>query len=350
MSFFDSSHSFLKQRLLHESESSSFDPRVFWSVNAMLITLLLIVLVWCFRGGAEKISVYLTREAAGSSDAAYLQRVRERREREAQEKMETPQERLETLKESFQRNKVHMIVKANDFVEESVIEIVENEQQKELSLAVPEEKMGLSRSAQQSETPAVDVENGARIDEKDGKAVIVDETVEGEPSSENDEHDFAPRASIELGSPADEVESAETNTSSVEQHEACMGVELGSPDMEENNAVITEQDHMFAMNEVETGAPGYIKLRLASGKKRTVPNCCAVCLCFYEEGETVVWSSNRLCNHAFHEECVMEWLIKMQDGTPCPCCRQEFTDVNKRKQRQKSLQSGPSFDVSVIHL
>ena len=102
---------------------------------------------------------------------------------------------------------------------------------------------------------------------------------------------------------------------------------------------------------MDAGAPGYIKLRLASGKKRTVPNCCAVCLCTYEEDETVVWSSNRACKHAFHEECVIEWLIKMQDGTPCPCCRQEFTDVDDhKKSRRKSLEPRASFDVRIIRL
>lgn len=24
---------------------------------------------------------------------------------------------------------------------------------------------------------------------------------------------------------------------------------------------------------------------------------------------------------------MMDWLIKVRDGTPCPCCRQEFTDL-----------------------
>ena len=60
---------------------------------------------------------------------------------------------------------------------------------------------------------------------------------------------------------------------------------------------------------------------------REVPNNCAICLSSYEIGDKVVWSSNERCNHAFHEDCVVEWLIKMQEGTPCPCCRQEFTNL-----------------------
>lgn len=190
----------------------------------------------------------------------------------------------------------------------------------------------------------VDIENGALIDEEDGKAVIMNpkelvapDNIEDEPTSSEEEQQHA-----EIGSPE------ENNTNVL--HESDATVELGSPDIEETNNTVSEQDYTFAMNVVETGAPGYIKLRLASGKKRTVPNCCAVCLCPYEEGETVVWSSNRACKHAFHEECVVEWLIKMQDGTPCPCCRQEFTDVDQYKMMRKKLESRASFDVSVIHL
>lgn len=138
------------------------------------------------------------------------------------------------------------------------------------------------------------------------------------------------------------MEDAKTPTVEEEEHNAAMNViEMGGTaahDNANNESMVvknletasTYENDEEVMNavecHVETGAPAYIKLRTASGK-RTVPNCCAVCLCTYKEGETIVWSSNGNCQHAFHNECVMEWLIKMQNGTPCPCCRQEFTDL-----------------------
>ncbi|KAL7467262.1 hypothetical protein ACHAXS_007508, partial [Conticribra weissflogii] len=79
--------------------------------------------------------------------------------------------------------------------------------------------------------------------------------------------------------------------------------------------------------------------------RRPIPNQCAVCLCDYEPGDTIVVSASsplrgnsgdgrptnqqgNHCPHAFHQECIVEWLVKMQDGTPCPCCRQTFVELD----------------------
>lgn len=98
-------------------------------------------------------------------------------------------------------------------------------------------------------------------------------------------------------------------------------------------------------------------LRLAvttnDGFDRTVPNCCAVCLESYDVGDHVVWSTNKSCHHAFHEECVTDWLVKMQGDHPCPCCRQVFIDtVGEKKTKKKTVNwaPGPSMDLSAISL
>ena len=77
---------------------------------------------------------------------------------------------------------------------------------------------------------------------------------------------------------------------------------------------------VVANDSVEECESGYLSLPC----QRQVPNCCAICLCQYEVAETVIWSNNMVCQHAFHEECIVEWLLKQQEGTPCPCCRREF--------------------------
>ena len=116
-----------------------------------------------------------------------------------------------------------------------------------------------------------------------------------------------------------------------------------------------------------------------------IPNSCAICLCDYEADDVIVTSHNPECPHvscscpyssvvrmvptwleiqAFHQECIVEWLVKMQDGTPCPCCRREFVkldgtnDANSQppvedmESMESSDQSRPrrAFDPSTIRL
>mmetsp|Transcript_9295 Transcript_9295/g.13229 ORF Transcript_9295/g.13229 Transcript_9295/m.13229 type:complete len:352 (-) Transcript_9295:484-1539(-) len=59
---------------------------------------------------------------------------------------------------------------------------------------------------------------------------------------------------------------------------------------------------------------------------RTVPAACAICLCPYEDGDSVTWSPREECQHAFHTDCIVPWLAKKESAL-CPCCRQEFCDV-----------------------
>jgi hypothetical protein len=48
---------------------------------------------------------------------------------------------------------------------------------------------------------------------------------------------------------------------------------------------------------------------------------CAICLEPYELNETICWSHNPSCRHAFHRSCAVEWLM---DKTECPICRRPY--------------------------
>jgi hypothetical protein len=50
-------------------------------------------------------------------------------------------------------------------------------------------------------------------------------------------------------------------------------------------------------------------------------DCCAICLGDYKQGETLCWSPNTRCNHAFHISCAEEWLSRQ---AKCPCCRSNY--------------------------
>lgn len=76
--------------------------------------------------------------------------------------------------------------------------------------------------------------------------------------------------------------------------------------------------------------------RTGEESKLTVPNSCAICLCSYDIDDVVVWSSNKDCVHAFHEECILQWLVKNQNGE-CPCCRTQFTDLPRPGEKAEKV-------------
>lgn len=78
--------------------------------------------------------------------------------------------------------------------------------------------------------------------------------------------------------------------------------------------------------------------------RTSVPGVCAICLCPYEAGDQVTYSQSisedqdgeagpnsaqtSTCTHAFHKECIVQWLAKKNEARPeCPCCRRPFCSV-----------------------
>lgn len=51
------------------------------------------------------------------------------------------------------------------------------------------------------------------------------------------------------------------------------------------------------------------------------PTSCDICLAEYEVDEEVSWSPNEDCTHAFHKECITDWLMT---HSTCPCCRRNY--------------------------
>jgi hypothetical protein len=52
---------------------------------------------------------------------------------------------------------------------------------------------------------------------------------------------------------------------------------------------------------------------------------CAICLVEYEAGDEISWSHNKSCTHAFHRECIIDWLISHDE---CPCCRHNYLSLS----------------------
>lgn len=52
---------------------------------------------------------------------------------------------------------------------------------------------------------------------------------------------------------------------------------------------------------------------------------CSICLNDYAEGEILCWSQNPKCQHCFHKECAINWLM---DHEKCPLCRNNYLSLD----------------------
>lgn len=48
---------------------------------------------------------------------------------------------------------------------------------------------------------------------------------------------------------------------------------------------------------------------------------CDICLLEFQVGEDIAWSPNLECSHAFHKDCVLDWLVRKPT---CPSCRSDY--------------------------
>jgi hypothetical protein len=98
----------------------------------------------------------------------------------------------------------------------------------------------------------------------------------------------------------------------------------------EQDVLVDLESGMFSLDDQNQHHDGILKL-----PEYAVSNVCAICLDAYKAGEMVVWSSNAECQHAFHQDCILDYFanLKEENKTPCPCCRQDFVPgvIEKRQ-------------------
>ena len=109
---------------------------------------------------------------------------------------------------------------------------------------------------------------------------------------------------------------------------------------------VTQTSEEPAIVDLENGMGPDAIIKLPDWKTGA-PNCCAICLSEYEPGEVLVWSSNRSCMHVYHQECLLEYLVKVKDGsTPCPMCRQQFLIQEKNEEETSTAEPNPQTEVA----
>ncbi len=70
------------------------------------------------------------------------------------------------------------------------------------------------------------------------------------------------------------------------------------------------------------------KIENSSVESLYSPRTCPICLEEYKEGDDICWSKNKNCPHAFHLDCMAEWLIENDE---CPMCRENYLeDLDER--------------------
>jgi hypothetical protein len=74
-----------------------------------------------------------------------------------------------------------------------------------------------------------------------------------------------------------------------------------------------------------------------SGNPRKVDTECSICISEYEAGDEVVWSTRRLCPHAFHADCMLSWLSKGKKR--CPICRHFFVPGHRVDDKDAIVQT-----------
>ena len=67
---------------------------------------------------------------------------------------------------------------------------------------------------------------------------------------------------------------------------------------------------------------------VSGNKSQNVEECgnistrnCAICLEVFAPHDVICNSNNPDCDHAYHHECILKWLLKNED---CPCCRRDY--------------------------
>ena len=96
----------------HIMTSPEFNPIVFWSVNAIWMSILVGLIIWFWKfNGAQHLTAWSQSgsRAGSDSDLQYQNRVAQRQRVEAERKKVSPEKRRKLLGDYFRKSKVHMV-------------------------------------------------------------------------------------------------------------------------------------------------------------------------------------------------------------------------------------------------
>jgi hypothetical protein len=266
------------------------------SASFALVLLFIVFCCCCSAKFAEYIDSAINSNTAGDSDNEYGRRALRRMEEEKEKAKEDPAVLRQRLLKSFDDNKVSMVITQESFVPDKL-------PSKKRSDSVHTDPTASSVSSDE------DMEEGRGVGGK--------------------------KTGFELGG------SEHSSSDEEEDKRSDNGHCNDDGSQKKSDCTDTEKSTQIVTFDIEEGSKE-IYLPTPDGGQRKITNGCAICLCEYDIDDTVVWSCNKECPHAFHDECILEWLVKNQNGD-CPCCRGQFTNVVSKSKEKKDVSVSSSI-------
>ena len=97
-------------------------------------------------------------------------------------------------------------------------------------------------------------------------------------------------------------------------------------DEEEGIVDTTKKDNIFVESLRSLLRENSLHIMVTTGAKDSLysPRSCPICCENYQKGDAIAWSKNESCHHAYHVDCILEWLMEHED---CPMCRAKYLSL-----------------------
>ena len=118
-----------------------------------------------------------------------------------------------------------------------------------------------------------------------------------------------------------------SNGSTASSGSANKGVDTSILSQIDTSGVIKEKDNVYLQASLQSLRDSMgISVRGVGEDSLYSPRCCSICCEDYRKGDGIAWSRNEECHHAYHVDCILEWLMLGNDD--CPMCREQYIDYD----------------------